>query len=374
MRVTLADPSLARNAGRFVWLSLNFDKPVNQPFLVRHGVIFTPSFFVIDAANGRVLTTQPAGMTLAELNRFLDRGERGFRGSAASPADAALARGDEVLGRGNQAEAAEDYRKALRLASKGWGERDRAVRALTYALMLSRQFQAAAQTAVAEAPHMPRQRLFGSVVLSGLASANQDAVAPWAVKARNTLEPLAVEAAALPSTLRDDRFQLYQQLMSAAELRGEKASSTPWGERWLRELETTKPANDDERSALDVARVDAASFIGQPGRVIPALIASERAMPGNYNASLRLAQMERDAKRYDDAVAACDRGLVHVTGPVGRTWLLQTKADALIAKGDRAAARRALDEALRAARAIGTQQARERNVEKVSKMIEEVAK
>ena len=42
MRVTLSDPSLARQAGRFVWLELNYDDEGNQPFLARHGVQETP--------------------------------------------------------------------------------------------------------------------------------------------------------------------------------------------------------------------------------------------------------------------------------------------------------------------------------------------
>jgi predicted Zn-dependent protease len=113
-------------------------------------------------------------------------------------------------------------------------------------------------------------------------------------------------------------------------------------------------------------------MLGEPSRVLPALMASERAMPDNYNASLRLAQMAVEAKRYDDAAAACDRGLRHVTGPVGRTWLLRTKADALTGKGDAAAAREVLEEGLRAARAIGVKSMRDRNVELISRAISEI--
>ena len=72
-----------------------------------------------------------------------------------------------------------------------------------------------------------------------------------------------------------------------------------WGEEWLAELDATRPADDDERSALDIARVDAARVMGQPLRVLPDLIASEKAMPGNYNASLRVAQMQLAAGRRD---------------------------------------------------------------------------
>jgi predicted negative regulator of RcsB-dependent stress response len=374
MRATLADASLARDAGRFVWLELNFDKPVNQAFLAQHAVMYTPSFFVIDPADERTTATQIGGMTLPELRQFLDRGEHGVIAKGATPSDAALARGDQMLARGQHAEAAAAYHEALRLGGKTWPQRERAVGAVTWALMLSGQSQACAETAALEAASMTRGQMFGRVVLAGLMCVNPGQQAPWAEAARKTLMPLAEEAIALPTTLRDHRFQLYQQLMHAADARDDKATLARWGDRWLDELEATRPANDDERSALDIARVDAASFLGAASRVLPALIASERAMPTNYNASLRLAQMEIDAKRYDDAIAACDRGLVHVSGPLGRTWLFETKADALTEVGRPAEARRVLEEALQSAQAIGVKQMRDHNIEKISNAIKELPK
>ncbi len=370
MRATLADASLARYAGRFVWLELDFDKPANREFLARHGVTYTPSLFVLDPKDERAIATQLGGMTLPELTQFLDRGERGLLKSAKTPADTALSRGDEMLGEGRRIEAIGAYREALRLADTTWPERGRAAGSLTWALSSNSDWRSCAETAVTESFQMERGQMFGRVVLSGLMCANQGGSAQWAESARKTLEPLATEAIALPSILRDHRFQLYQQLMYSAELCGDKATVAHWGDLWIKELDATRPANDDERSALDVARVDAASAMGEPARVLPALAASEQAMPENYNASLRLAQMETEAKRYDDAIDACDRGLKHVSGPIGRTWLLQTKADALLRKGEPAAARRVLEDALRSAQAIGLKQARDHNIEKVSKLME----
>ncbi|HYY93814.1 MAG TPA: hypothetical protein VE713_04805 [Pyrinomonadaceae bacterium] len=51
--------------------------------------------------------------------------------------------------------------------------------------------------------------------------------------------------------------------------RGDKATLKRWGELWLKELDATRPSNEDERTALDVARVDAASLLDEPERVIP---------------------------------------------------------------------------------------------------------
>jgi len=367
MKAELEDASLARYAGRFVWLELDFDRPVNQPFIARHGVTYTPSLFVIDPSDERATAMQLGGLTLPELQQFLIRGERGVMTKARTPADAALARGEAFLGRGQLPDAIAAFRDALRLGGKSWPEHDRAVASLTWALVLRRDRPPCEEIALAEAPHMARGEAFTRVVLAGLWCADSDA-------SRKIFEQLAAEAAALPSTLRDHRFQIYQQLMVAAQRRNDRATLQKWGDRWLAELDATKPANDDERSALDVARDDAASLLGQPERVIPALMASQRAMPANYNASLRLAQEELAAKRYGDAIAACDLGLAHVTGPLGRSWLLTTKADALLGIGDRAGARRALEQALRAAKEIGVQRARERNVASITKQIDAIGK
>lgn len=335
MRATLADSSLARQAGRFVWLELDLDKPVNQTVIARLGVLGTPTLCLIDPATDQAIATHIGGLTLPALDRFLDEGERVYRGKAKSPAEVALARGDQSLGFGRLQEAEAAYREALRLATPGQPERMRAVKSLTWVLWVGNKPQPGAEIAAAEAPGMARGETFGAVVLAGYACGNRGGDAPWARKARAVLEPLAEEAVDLPAVLRDHRFQLYQQLMAAAQSRGDSTTATRWGHRWLDEIDAIRPKDDDERSALDIARVDAASTIGEPERVLSALAASERAMPDDYNASLKHAQMAVEARRYNEALEACRRGLAHVTGPVGRTTLLVTEANALEGKRDR---------------------------------------
>jgi hypothetical protein len=374
MRATLSDSSLARDAGRFVWLELDYDKPVNQAVIAHRGVVGTPTLYIVDPVTERATATHLGGFTVPELNRFLDEGERVFRGSAKSPADLALAHGDEMLGLGRLPEAAAAYREGVRLLAPGGPERMRAIGSLTWTLWLDNQSQSCAEIAVAEAPAMPRGETFGSVVLAGVASSNQGGDAPWARRARTILQPLATEAVDLPAVLRDHRFQIYQHLMMAAQRAGDTVTVARWGHRWLREIDATRPKDDDERSALDIARVDAASAMGEPELVLPALAASERAMPTNYNASLKHAQMAFDAKRYDEVLGACDRGLAHVTGPVGRTTLLVTKANALDAKGDKEGNRRALQLALQSAKAIGNTMHRDHMVQAITRAIGELDK
>jgi len=371
MRATLADASLARYAGQFVWLELDFDRPENQSFLARHGANYTPSFYIIDPNTEQAAATQLGAMTLSEVTQFLERGAHVISAKAENPADAELARGDQLLGQDQTASAAAAYRKALDLGGEKWAQRERALGAYTMSLMMSGQSQVCAETSAAEAPHLARGEMFGRVVLSGLTCANAADSEPWAEPARRALKALAVEAVSLPATVRDHRFQLYRQLTYEAALREDQVTARQWSNRWLDELDTTKPANDEERAALDIARVEAEQGAGDPNRILPALIASEQAMPKSYNASLRLAQMETEAKQYDKATAACDRGLKHVTGPIGRTWLLETKADALMGKGDSAAARSVLEEAMRSAQTIARKRTRDNNVAKISQAMKE---
>jgi predicted negative regulator of RcsB-dependent stress response len=372
MRATLEGPALTGQAGRFVWLALDYDKPVNQPFFKRHGVGYTPSFFVLDPKDERATASHTGGMTLPELMHFLDEGERGVKGAPSSPADQALARGDEQLGRAAWGDAVASYKEAIGAAPAGWPERPRAIGGLTWAMWSNREAQACAETAMVEAPNLPPGEPFARVILAGFACAYAGPTGAWTERARQTLEPLAEQALAQPGLLRDHRFQLYQHLMQAANSQGDSVTVERWSHRFLDEIEAVTPANENERSALDIARVDAAVDSADLARILPALEASERAMPTSYNASLRLAETLVALRQFDAARKACDRGLVHVTGPLGKSWLLSTKSDALLGLGDRAAARAALRQSLAAAQAIGNARNRDSNVRKITQALAEL--
>jgi hypothetical protein len=372
MRVTLSDPSLARQAGRFVWLELNYDDEGNQPFLARHGVSWTPVLLVLDPADERVTATHVGGMSVPELRQFLEQGERGFRSKEETGADAAAARGDDAVGRGRLADGVAAYREALKLGGPRWAGRARVTDALVGTFLVQRDERPCAETAVAEAPALPRGTSFARVGHVGLACANSGEDAPWAVAARKTLEPLAVEATTLGGLPRDDRFQLYEQLMVAAQLRGAAKDNVKWGKRWLREIDAVVPSSDDQRSGLDVARVDVVLLLDQPALALGPLEASERAMPQNYTASARLARVAEAAGRHDEALAACERGLRNVDGPIGRSGLLLTKASALKGKGEVSQAKETAHLALQAAQAIGNEGNRANATRRVSSFIAEL--
>jgi tetratricopeptide (TPR) repeat protein len=369
MRDLLAHADLARYAGQFVWLELSYDEPENRPFLTKYGAEATPTFFLIDPMDERVAAMQPGAMSLPELTQFFERGGSAVSAKSQTPADAALTRGDALLA-SQPADASKAYQDALRLATPAWPRHDLAEASLAQALLDSNQWQQCAETSAAAASHMERDVIFARTVVAGmwcLASADP---APWAEEQLGKLKPLAEEALTLSTTVRDHRDAIYRTLMYISVARHDNAGAAQWGDRWLAELDATNPDSDDERSALDIARVENIQIVGDPNRILPALIASERAMPKNYIASLRLAQMESAAKHNDEAIAACDRGLARAPGANGRAWLLQIKATALMAKGQKAEARRVLEEALKAAQTIPDKMARDMNVSMISSKLQ----
>jgi tetratricopeptide (TPR) repeat protein len=363
----LLHADLSRYAGQFVWLELNFDKPENQAFFSQFEASATPTFYVI-SAEGKVLADQPGAMSEPELTAFLNRGVSLIR-NRQTPADAALEKADGLLStKSPQAVAA--YEEVLRLAPPDWPRRPLAQYSLVTALQLNEQHQRCAETAAREASVMKHDNAFASTVVAGMWCLVQgDPAAAWRTAAAAKLKPLAKEALASPETIRDERNELYRTLMYLALSRNENSQAGMLEDKWLSEIDSVKPADDEERSAVDIARVEAISIYGDPERVLPALRSSEQAMAHNYNASLRVAQMEKAAKHYDAAIAACDRGLSRDPGAAGRSWLLQTKADVLKQKGDSAEARETLERALKAAQDIPSQAQRENNVKRIKQAL-----
>src|SRR5215470_9667686 len=122
MRDLIDHADLARYAGQFVWLELNYDLPENKAFLTKFGAMATPLFFVIDPQDERVAATQPGAMSLLELTHFLERGASSVRAKNETPSDKALARGDTLRAM-QPGDAAKAYEEAIRLAPENWPRR-----------------------------------------------------------------------------------------------------------------------------------------------------------------------------------------------------------------------------------------------------------
>ncbi|HEX8950376.1 MAG TPA: tetratricopeptide repeat protein [Polyangia bacterium] len=367
----LTDASLKQQAGRFVWLSIDTEKEKNAAFLAKYPIEVWPTLMVVDAAHEQAVLRWPGSVNAAQLVKLLDDGERAARGGGDAAAGlAALARADRLDAEGKKREAAAAYRAAL--PGLPADKRPRAIESLLAALMMAHDADGCAQAGVELVPAMPRGPSFANAVSIALGCAGEE---KGDARARSlaTLEPLGDEAVKLPGLLADDRSGLYETMVDLRGQAGDGAGKKALAARWLGFLEgeAARASAPEQRAAFDPHRVAAALALGEPLRAEAALKQSERDLPADYNPPARLASVYRAAGRYDDALAEVERALGKVYGPRALR-LYDLKADVQLKKGDRAGAKKTLEQALAIARALPVEQRRDENVAAIDKKLHAV--
>ena len=191
------------------------------------------------------------------------------------------------------------------------------------------------------------------------------AIAEMEAATRKTVADASLGAAA------DDVSSSYLSLVQARKDAGDAAGATKDAEAWASFLEAQAAAakTPEQRAVFDSHRLSAYLELKQPERAIPMLQASEKDLPDDYNPPSRLAVAYMAMKKPDEALAASNRALPKVAGP-RRVQVLQRRSDIFAAKGDAAAAREALEQALASAEALPAGQRSEGQIEALKKKLE----
>jgi tetratricopeptide (TPR) repeat protein len=169
----------------------------------------------------------------------------------------------------------------------------------------------------------------------------------------------------------DDVSTSYLSLIHARKDAGDAPGARKDAEAWAAFLEGQAAAANtpEQRAVFDSHRLSAYMELQQPERAIPMLQASEKDLPDDYNPPSRLAVAFMAMKKPDEALAASTRALPKVTGP-RRVQVLQRRSDIFAAKGDAAAAREALEQALASAEALPAGQRSEGQIKALKKKLE----
>lgn len=347
----LPDPRLAKLAGRFVWLDVDTEKPRNRAFVERFPIDAWPSLLVVHPETEEVLVRWAGTATAEEVERLVLDGDRAYRARKASDADAALARADRLLGEQRHAEAAEGYRAALAKGGARWSGRGRAAESVVQTLALAGD-PAGCVAAARAFPGGLGVAREARVAAQGLSCA-LDLEGDAGREAREALEPRARRSVAADGVLADDRSWLFELLSIAREVAGDAAGAKDLATRWLAfvEAEAKRAPTPAARSAFDSKRLAAAIRLGDPARVLPALLASERDLPDEYVPPTNLGVLYLELGRPADALAAADRALSKAEGP-RRIRVLVLRAEAQTKLGDTAGARGTLTRALAEADAL----------------------
>lgn len=343
----LTDARLLRLAGRFAWLDIDTEKPVNFAFVERYPIDAWPTFYVIDPAAEKVLLRWMGAATAAELERLLLDAERTWRQERTDAAGEAMARGAALAAERRHADAARAFSDALAAGGPRWTERARAADAMLQALMTAGDEQACAGAAAELLPKLPQGPAYARVAAAGLACAvalEEPASRDPAIRA---VEPWARLALGLKGVLADDRLGLYDGLHGARKALGDEAGAKRVAREWLAfvEDESRRARTPLARSAVDGARLSAALALGEPRRALPALRASAEALPGEYFAQSYQAVGALEAGEPQEALEAARRAVRLAEGP-RKVRVMTVEAQALQALGQEAEARAVLEAAI----------------------------
>jgi hypothetical protein len=375
------DASLASQAGRFVWLEIDTERPANAALRKKLQIAALPSFFVLDPTDERVALRWVGGATAPHLSRILDDGRaavaagstaRGPR-TAATPADRALARADSLYGLAEYGAAADGYRNAVQAAPDGWSRYGRTVESLLYALGQVDSSERCARTALEAYPRLKRSPSTANVAASGLDCAlSLPEGNPSRAGLVAALEPIARSVAAdrsLPMAA-DDRSAVYITLLDARKAARDSTGAHEVALAWSAFLdgEAARAKTSDARAVFDPHRLSAYLELGQPERAIPMLEASEKDFPNDYNPPARLANAYRALKRWKEALAASDRAMAKAYGP-RKLLFYQNRTDIYVGLADSTAARRTLEEAVAYAEALPAGQRSETTIASLRKKL-----
>ncbi|MCM3875496.1 MAG: tetratricopeptide repeat protein [Thermoanaerobaculia bacterium] len=369
------DKALGRQAGRFVWLSINTEKRENAAVLAKYPLQAWPTLFVIDPVAEKVVLKYVGGATVTQLKRILDDGARAAgHGRDSRKPDEWLAKADAFYSAGQNKEAAEAYRTALKGMAKSSPSYPRAVESLLFALSSSGQHEACVTVAREAFPHLRASPSAANVAGSGLDCALAlDKTLPSKPTLVAELAGNAKEVLRGPRTglAVDDVSGLYQAFAEERGSADDAAGKTKVLEEWAAylEAEAAKGKTPEARAAFDAHRITAYLELGQPERGIPMLEASERDFPDDYNPPARLALAYRGMKKYDEALAASDRALLRAYGP-RKLVILNARADIYDRKGDAPAARKTREDALAWAESLPKEQVSERQIAALKKRLE----
>lgn len=360
------DASLARYAGRFVWLSVDTENSINAAFLRKFPISVWPTLLVVEPKKEAIAMRYSGGATIKQLQKLLADGEKLVKGST-SPADEAIARADRLAGANKHAEAAEAYEEAIAKAPKGWTRLGRAAEALIFAYAQSGNEEKCAARALDLYPRVKGTYSAMNVAAVGLSCAKGPGETFDALEkaARETLDDPKMAMSG------DDKSGLYETLIGAREsVKDEEGAHKLREQRIaLLEAEAAKAKTPAQRTVYDSHRLTEYLALEQPEKAIAMLEQSQRDFPKDYNPPARLALAYRAMGKYDEALAANSRALELVYGP-RKITVYRARADIYTAKGDAAAARQTIEEAIRYAESLPEGQRSDRAIASLKKKLE----
>jgi thiol-disulfide isomerase/thioredoxin len=344
------DEAMRPLSGKFVWLSIDTEKPENAAFVAKFPMQFWPTLWVVDPKTEAPALKWLGSATAKELSSLLSvMAQEALTSNQAGEGLEEFLEGARASADGKHADAIRAYRASLAAAPPQWRQRGRVDEALISELWAIKDDAACATLAEQEMAKIPPGTSLANVGLFGLQCARRSpdgsAAKGLAPRLARAVEQLALDASV--PILDDDRSGLFEEVVEERtadhDTAGAKSRATSWAT--FLEGRASTARSPDARAVFDAHRVLAYIALGDPGRALPMLTQSEKDFPRDYNPPARIAKVMLELHRYDDGLVAIDRALSKGYGP-RKLRLYALKTDLLAAKGDALGASTIADEAV----------------------------
>ncbi|EYF01598.1 thioredoxin family protein [Chondromyces apiculatus] len=341
----LDDPSLRPLADRVVFVELDTDRPENEAFVERYKMSVWPTFFVLDPADGEVMSLWSGAASVEEVRAVVEEGARAVtdRAGAAKPEghpDRLLASARKAQSAGDYTAAAAAYGRALDGAGQDWPRRSEALYGRLQALYKSKDLATCTRFGrehLTEVKGAAQPADFASYLLT-CARALPDKAAGEQRPAREAAiaQLRTLTRTPPPGSTPDDRADALGILASALKDTGDTAGARQAQEARLALLEqAAKEAKTPEMAAThDYLRSLTYQELGRGDEAVAMLKERERQLPDLYEPPARLAQALHALDRNQEALAAVDRALARSYGP-RKTGYLKLKAQIQLKLGDK---------------------------------------
>ncbi|MCC6335859.1 MAG: thioredoxin family protein [Myxococcales bacterium] len=357
----LTRPAFATFEKDVVFAAIDTEKARNAAFLEKFPVDVWPTLYFIDPSSEALVFKWIGSADEAQMTALLSAAKG--KGTPVAEADALLAKGDATT-------AAEKYLAAVKA---GGGDSRTTLSALS-ALYLAKQHEACARTADEQlnALTSPGDRVNG--IVWGLGCALDLPASPERTKLLARFVAEGKKALTLEGVLADDVSGLYDALVSERQDAKDGVAAEALALDWLTFLEgqAAKATTPAARAVFDPHRVSAALAGKHPERALDALARSEAELPKDYNPPARLAILYRELGQYDAALAAADRALKKCAEGPRKLRVYETKATILSKKGDRAAQKQTLTEAVAYAKKLPKAQRSEQRIAALEKQAQAI--
>lgn len=335
------EASLANQANKFVFASLDGDKDVNAAALAKLSISAWPTFYVVGSGDEKVLARWVGAATLEQFETFLEAGALAQHGGQ-HEAEAHMVSASQALAVKDYPTAETELKAALKTAPDAWLRRGEALNALLLTRWKKGDVDGCLELAGTEMNTTGLTATatdFASTAMTCAAAKEKDA--PDKAKAVREkvvarLKQLLADPHSDLST--DDRADAMANLRDALDTLGKKPEAKQIAEQEKKLLDdaAAKAATPLAAMTFNWPRADVYAYLGKPLELVPALEKSAKDLPDEYDPRARLGWIYLKAGKLDDAAKWTDDALQMVYGP-RKARVLNQRADIAAAAHDKVA-------------------------------------